>query len=305
MFSAALLRDRLFDLPSDHNAVCAIGLCGDYLALRETRAWRNSFVNLSILILAVLSGLLLAESLILYLWTAVRRHKLDAALIRAATPSNNFQAGPRQIGLVEAWSPDSSLALAVPERRWTYDQDYMIKFIEAAQTQRVPGATRIRFGGEQGDVSALDYYRRSILGLDIWFAIAFALFIVCAALLAAEWFAGWLWLARAWVIVACMGILYGVADVAEDIKLRRILDHAERLARLKKGDHETSPRDTVEADAAQVDAANTLTRVKLVTVSLSLIGLVAFVIFRAVESLTVRVPPPGDPSPDMTATGTT
>jgi hypothetical protein len=271
----------------------------------KTRAWRNSFVNLSILILAVLSGLLFAGSSILYLWTAVRRHKLDSALIRAAAPSNNFHAGPRQIGLAEAWSPNSSLALAVPERRWTYDQDYVVKFIEASQTQRIPGATRIRSGGEQGDVSALNYYRRSILGLDIWFAITFALFIICAALLAAELFADWPWLARAWTIIACMGILYGVADVAEDIKLRHILDHAERLARLKKVEHETISRDTVEADAAQVDAANALTRVKLVTVSLSLIGLVAFVIFRVVESMTVRVPTHGDPSPDITATGPT
>jgi hypothetical protein len=260
-------------------------------------------VNLSILILEVLSGLLLAGSLILYLWTASRRHKLDAALIRAAAPSNHFHAGPRQIGLVEAWSPDTRLALAVPERRWLYDQDYMIKFIEAGQTQRIPEAAPVRSDGEQSDVSALDYYKRSILGLDIWFAIAFALFIICAALLAAEWFAGWPWLARAWVIIACMGILYGVADVAEDIKLRRILDHAERLARLKKEQRQALTSDT--ADAAQVDAANALTRVKLITVSLSLIGVVAFGIFRAVESLILPAPTPDDASPDIATTGTT
>jgi hypothetical protein len=58
-----------------------------------------------------------------------------------------------------------------------------------------------------------------------------------------------------------MSIAYGIADVAEDLKLASILGHPDKI------------------DPAEAAAANMLTRIKLTTISLSLTGLVLFVIY--------------------------
>jgi hypothetical protein len=260
-------------------------------------------MNLSILILAALCGFFLAVSFTLFLVTAARRHTFDNALTRAAAPSGHAP-GPRQLGVFEGWSRDSRFALAVPERRWTYDQDYMIEFIKAARSQRIPTSTRpasiARETHGHGDTSALDYYAQSVLRLDIWFAITFAALIACAALLAAEWLAGYPWLARAWVISACMAVIYGAADVVEDITLRRIFNHAQKLAASKKQHYEALPPDTAEADAAQVDAVNAVTRVKFCAMLASIIGFVVFGMFLAAGFLMIGAPTSGDPTSGIT-----
>lgn len=237
--------------------------------------------------LLITSGLFLVVSLGLYLVAAARRRTLDAALKRAEGLDDTAPS----LGFFEAWKPSSRAALAAPELRWNYDQDYMIAFIEAARSQHFFDRPA------RNSTSALKYYSNLILRLDMWFAIAFAAFIVCASLLGAYWFAAWPWLARAWILVACLGALYGVADVAEDALLRRIFNHAEKIAALN-GPSE----DMALADAAQVDAANALTRVKFLTIFVSVIGFIAFGLFFCLDKLIYALggPTSSDPHPNAT-----
>jgi hypothetical protein len=137
-------------------------------------------------------------------------------------------------------------ALVVPERLWSYDQAYLLSFATFAK------------GRPLGAGNALSAYIGPVLIVDIVFAIALALFAalldfgVATALLAQPW-AG-----RAVLVCSAMALLYGAADVAEDIKLRTIL---------------LRPH---EIDAAETAAANALTRMKLVSLSLSISGVATF-----------------------------
>ena len=141
-------------------------------------------------LLAVACGVFFVVSLALFLVTAVQRNRLDDAMARAATVRSQ-----------------ASAALDPPERRWTYDQNYLIAFIEDARSQEIADGR-----------SALDIYAGPILAWDIWFAVAFAIFIASAGLLAADWLVAWPWTARACLILACMGVLYGVADVPSGVR---------------------------------------------------------------------------------------
>lgn len=282
--------------------------------------------------LVVTCAVLFVLSLALYLLTAAKRHRLDAALAARARKLNKP-------------------APAEPERRASYDQDDLIAFIEDARAEEIaPSRT------------ALDYYARSILGWDIWFAVAFAAFIVAANVLAADLLAAWPWASRACLIFACMGALYGIADVAEDLTLRKIFRQAEVIAARQKllqveeaagadiapeepadeepeaeetgaeataakeaaaeeaaagetgaeeltaeetaadeaADEEAAAeeaaakkaalKDAAPADAAQTDAANALTRLKMVSITTSVIGvLVFFLIFVPVDWIVSKV----------------
>jgi hypothetical protein len=210
--------------------------------------------------LGIACGVLFAVSLALFLANTMKRRHLDAALARAA----------REHG--------STKPLKVPEREPTYDQKALIEFIEHARSQQI--------GGRR----ALDYYARTILTWDMCFAAAFALFIAAADLLAADRLASSPWAARAFLIFACIGVLYGVADLAEDFMLRKIFRHAEELEAMRRSSRgaaeagkdgaakEVARQDSRPADAAQSDAANALTRLKLVTIAASVIGGLVFVL---------------------------
>jgi hypothetical protein len=224
--------------------------------------------------LAIACGAFFALSLALFLATAAKRHRLDAALARAT--SERTPAGP----------------IRVPERRLTYDQSALIAFIADARSQRI--------GGRR----ALDYYERTVLPWDMWFAAAFALFIASADLLAAGWLAPWPWAARACLIFACMGVLYGASDLAEDFMLRKIFRHAEELDAMRESPRtaaatgseaaakEVARRDSLPADAAQSDAANALTRLKFVTITASVIGGLVFVgLFLPLDRIMRRAAP--------------
>jgi hypothetical protein len=176
-------------------------------------------------------------------------------------------------------------APGTPERRPTYGQDDMIEYIEAARSTEITAGR-----------TALDYYRRTILPWDMLFAVAFAIFIVAADLLAADAVARWPWAARTLLIFACMGALYGVADVAEDFMLRKIFRHAAEIEAKQKAHRVMHPdteeaaakqaalTDAAPADAAQTDAANALTRLKMVTLTASAVGgLVFLLIFVPVD----------------------
>jgi hypothetical protein len=68
------------------------------------------------------------------------------------------------------------------------------------------------------------------------------------------------------LLCGCMGILYGVADVAEDVKLTSTLRYR-------------------TIDPAEAAAANVLTRIKLVTIVLSIVGALVFATLSAVTRL--------------------
>lgn len=98
-----------------------------------------------------------------------------------------------------------------------------------------------------------------------------------------------------------MGVLYGVADVAEDLKLRGIFRHAKKMAAARENGTALQ-RDTLLADAAQVDASNTLTRVKMLTIFLSGTGLLAFFIMMAADKLVSLFDAPRSGTPTSGAT---
>jgi len=220
-----------------------------------------------------LSGSLLIVATVLFLIAGAHRRKLDSALKRAAANNSNGDA-LTQLGLWETWSPQSAKVLTVPERRWTYHQDYMIKFMDPI----------LPLPSEAEKPCPLDYYANRILPLDIGFAILFAAFIVCTALLMADWFGERTWIARAFVIFAGFGLVYGAADVAEDIKLRSIFIQA-RGVRTAADISESRVFGTAIADAAEVDAANALTRIKIASLAASIIGLVAFGLLLALDAI--------------------
>ena len=200
-------------------------------------------------------GVLFFIVVVLFVWTALRRHKMDLALTFEGTQSSEF--------------------VTVPERRWTYDHDYMVRFLEALCR---------RSQGKGSDW--LEYYAGPILKLDIAFAVSFAAFIVLASLLLALYLGASPWLLRASFVTSAMGIVYGFADVAEDLKLQGILRNAASIYARKISDTPDELQTSL-ADAAEVDAANGLTRMKMATIALSLVGAVAFVVLQEVAAAVI------------------
>lgn len=233
------------------------------------------------MLLLLITVVLFVLSTTLFVVTTRRRHQLDLALKRAATAGRPDVENPRQLGSYEAWRPnDTVVALKQPERRWTYDQAYMVAFVEALLLQRVPIAAAAKSASIPLGGTALEYYEGPILILDMWFAVSFAAFIVCAASVAAE-IASHAWVHRLFTIGACLGAVYGAADVAEDVKLRSILRHARTATSLLTTDVSepsapAAPGQADLVDAAEVDAANALTRIKMVTIVASIVGFFAF-----------------------------
>ena len=219
-------------------------------------------------VLSIVSGVSFVLGGTLFWLTTLKRRRLDAALAQAAA----VHARPK--------------LLAVPERIPTYDQGYLIAFITDARSQTIDGH------------DALDYYGRTILAWDMWFAAAFATFLAAANLLGAAWFAAQPWGARAFLILASVGALYGVADLAEDFMLRKIFRHTEKLETMKASPRSAAPaadasgneaarRQSMAADAAQADAANALTRLKMATLAVSgLGGILLAVVLQLLDWLT-------------------
>jgi hypothetical protein len=202
-------------------------------------------------------GILFLLVVVLFVWTALRRHRMDSAIRYDGTQSPNYSTAP--------------------ERSWTYDQDYMIGFLETLR-RRAP---------EAGSYW-LEFYAGPILKMDMAFAVSFAAFIVFASLLMGVYFGAISWLLRASFVTAGMGMVYGFADVAEDLKLQRILRNASNVYE-KTISGMPDKLETSLADAAEVDAANTLTRIKIATIGLSLVGLAAFAVLLGIAYLVVLV----------------
>jgi hypothetical protein len=173
------------------------------------------------------------------------RAAIDTALARG-------KRGP-PIGLFEACGASGCIAperpLTVPERLWCYDDRYLRTFVKRASSQ----ATAF------GDDALSRYVRPTLLWNDFAFAIALAMTIVLlslglAPLLPWQPASGHIGLA-----LACLGLGYGAADMAEDCRLARLL----------------RARGVAIAPSAAA-AANWMTRLKLVLISLSIIGLALF-----------------------------
>ena len=154
-----------------------------------------------------------------------------------------------------AWNASANAATRIPEACWSYDGNDLEAFANAAQ--------QVRIGGR----NALDFYVQAILRRsDICFAVALAAVtaFVCYEIAVAPLRCQALnWAA---VPLGAMAILYGIADVAEDLKLASILQHPQRIDR---------------ADAA---AANMLTRIKITALILSLVGAAIFAVIWGAET---------------------
>jgi hypothetical protein len=80
----------------------------------------------------------------------------------------------------------------------------------------------------------------------------------------------WTWLNWLALPAGAMAILYGVADIAEDLKLGSLLSNPDKI------------------DPAEAFAANMLTRVKIVTLWLSLLGVLIYVPIRGAQWLLTK-----------------
>jgi hypothetical protein len=145
-------------------------------------------------------------------------------------------------------------AMRIPERSWSYDAHDLQAFANAARHVRI------------GRQSALDFYVHNILKRsDICFAIALAAvtaFVCYEIAVAPPRCVLFNWAA---LPLGAMAILYGIADVAEDLKLASILKHPQSIDR---------------ADAA---AANMLTRIKITALILSVIGVAIYLVISGAE----------------------
>jgi formate-dependent nitrite reductase membrane component NrfD len=156
----------------------------------------------------------------------------------------------------KAWEESGNGNTRIPERCWVYDAHDLESF-----------ATRAR-GVPMGQKTALEFYAKDILkGSDIFFAIALAAVTAYVCYKIAVSPMPWPWLNWVALPLGAMGLLYGVADVAEDLKLAAILGHPEKIDR---------------ADAA---ATNMLTRIKIASLSLSIVGLSIFLVITFLEKL--------------------
>jgi hypothetical protein len=160
--------------------------------------------------------------------------------------------------------------LVAPEKLWTYDEEYVERFVRATAYAQASG--RI-------ESPLVLYVTFSLRRWDLWFAIAL---MICTAMIDFGWSCALLvahpTASRIVLLAACMGILYGVSDIAEDLKLAGILD------------------DPGQIDAGEVAAANFLTRMKLVTLVLSGAGVAIFGILSGVAIVISNLPGTGLPS---------
>ncbi len=185
-------------------------------------------------------GLAILATIVTFGMTAWRRNTVDKALRAAAS------LGSKPLRLFDLSYGDAAGAVDVkvavaPERLWSYDEIYLDHFRDKA-------------GG------ALATYTNSVLRWDVLFAFCLASFIVLFWLAAVAAASFPPLFGRLAIFCECMGILYGFADIAEDLKLMSILN---------------GPRPADPADAA---AANALTRIKFAAILLSIVGALTFAV---------------------------
>jgi hypothetical protein len=212
--------------------------------------------------IAVASAFFLLVAAVAHFVAAKRRAAIDAAL-----------KGSRNAGRLRMFSLARNDAmdtleqtnLAIPERLWTYDNFYLEKFARAAHAATLPR------GG-----TALESYTGATMKADIVFAAAFGLFLTLFEFdIATFLLKQYPTVSGAVLFFACMGAVYGVADVAEDLKLISILKDWCSAPADGAADH-------IHIDGGEAAAANALTRIKIVTIILSTLGCAVFLILSGV-----------------------
>lgn len=199
--------------------------------------------------------------------------------------------GYRRVVWNKEWDANVS-KVTIPEAMPSYDADDLMKFVRTAQ--------RVTVRGEP----ALGYYADKILRKsDVGYAIGLTLITTYLWFRIAVWpthppdiswlswlsfswpsYLSWLGPAAYWLapFFGAMAIAYGVADIAEDYKLADILWPKQH----NKTDSDRYPLRVDRADAA---AANMLTRIKMMSLFLSLIGGVLFYLISKLQSLAQRL----------------
>jgi hypothetical protein len=158
-----------------------------------------------------------------------------------------------------AWARSRVARPKHPEERWSYDANDLEAF--AREAQRIHVRRRL----------ALQFYVGAILrGSDTFFAIALAMLTAIGWYVVAVSPMPWTWLNWLALPAGAMAILYGVADIAEDLKLGSLLSNPDKI------------------DPAEAFAANMLTRVKIVTLWLSLLGVLIYVPIRGAQWLLTK-----------------
>jgi hypothetical protein len=195
---------------------------------------------------------------VIYLLNALSREAIDAALASPSVP-------PPQVGLftvckrgdTENWN---AYSLVPPERVWCYGSRYLTAFRD-----RAAGA-KTSFG----DTALQRYIRPVLMWNDIAFAILTGLF---AGLLdiGISSVVQHTTVQLLFTLLAISGFAYGVVDVMEDVVLIRILK---------------APATIISAH--QAAGAQALTRLKMLTLAISLSGLVLFIVLGIIRSVCRR-----------------
>lgn len=218
--------------------------------------------------IAVASAFFLVVAAIAFFVAEKRRAAIDAALRGGR---NAERLGMFDLAHRDAMDRSKGKYLAIPERLWTYDNFYLERFARAARQTRLPDGRR-----------AIDAYIGTAMSADIVFAAALALFVsLCEFDAATVLLPQCPILSGAVMFFACMGAIYGAADIAEDLKLISILKDWRTAC---SGDPEAYMR----IDGGEAAAANALTRIKIVTMSLSILGGLVFLIFSCIAGVIYR-----------------
>jgi hypothetical protein len=179
--------------------------------------------------------------------------------------------GTRRISWETTWEQRWQKSRPIPESMVFYGATELRTFAGAARDVRIQGRSGLAFyankilrGCDLAYAAAL-----AILTAYVWFRIALA---YAPTAQQSWWSSIMVWLAP---YSGAMAIAYGVADIAEDLKLASIL-----LPRGANVDEE------LEIDRAEAAAANMLTVIKMLTLLLSVIGFILFLLLRCVQSTT-------------------
>jgi hypothetical protein len=237
----------------------------------------DSFLRFATTLYGLLTLAALALTLVAFWYSARARAALDAAI------DGGGDVQRKSLRLFDLSHGDVAKTLGKrrlvePELLWTYDEAYLERFAQAAMHAQIKGRPALR------------YYVQVILRrFDVPLAVglgAFAILVDLAlfAVLSAD-YPVW---SRAAFIGACMGLVYMAADIAEDLKLATILGHV------------VKPRDdkAAQIDPGEAAAANMLTRVKIVTLVLSGVGVVVVLVLSAVAAIFFRPPKAPVPEPE-------
>jgi hypothetical protein len=225
--------------------------------------------------LAITCVCLLLVMLVAFFAAAKRRAAIDSAL-RISPRSKRL--GLFSLARSDAMAMLEQKHLAVPERLWTYDNFYLEKFARTASAVQVRGGR-----------TALDAYLGPTLSWDIVYAIALGLLVAFFEFGVATYWLPPGWVSKAVLFCACMGLVYGAADVAEDLKLASILQDWRHVMAAHAADH------AIQIDGGEAAAANALTRIKMVTNVFSVGGMLIFLVLSAVAAGIYR--PPHNPVP--------